>query len=175
MLGCELKQYESQYFEDCTLRRRLSDKTIKAYTIDLRHYFEFIGENGEDGNQRIVDYVHALNVQYDKPKTIKRKIASVKAFYAYLEYEGMIEMTPFHKIRTQIKEPLRLPKVISSQNITSIFQVIYADIRDAKTVCHKHICIRNAAVIELLFTTGIRISELCGLQKEDIDFKDKTM
>lgn len=72
-------KYMEDYLKDCSLRKRLSQKTIRAYKIDLRQYFEFVGEKKDD-LKIINDYIHFLNKKYSKYKTVKRKIASIKAF-----------------------------------------------------------------------------------------------
>ena len=78
------------YFEDCKFRKRLNNKTIKAYKIDLNQFFEIVN-NLDDEVKEINEYIHFLNKKYSKHKTVKRKLASVKAFYFYLEYEEIIE------------------------------------------------------------------------------------
>ena len=102
MKKIELEKQLESYYEDCEFRKRLNEKTIKAYTIDLNQYLEFITTT--EINQKIInEYIHYLNKKYLKYKTIKRKIASVKAFYSYLEYEEIIDYSPFNKIKTKIK------------------------------------------------------------------------
>lgn len=100
MKKIELEKQLESYYEDCEFRKRLNEKTIKAYTIDLNQYLEFITTT--EINQKIInEYIHYLNKKYLKYKTIKRKIASVKAFYSYLEYEEIIDYSPFNKIKTK--------------------------------------------------------------------------
>ena len=86
------------YFEDCKFRKRLNNKTIKAYKIDLNQFFEIVN-NLDDEVKEINEYIHFLNKKYSKHKTVKRKLASVKAFYSYLEYEEIIEYSPFNKVK----------------------------------------------------------------------------
>lgn len=121
-----------RYFKDCILRKRLNEKTIKAYRIDLDQFSKYIDDNLTNPD-KISDYIYYLNNEYEKPKTIKRKIASVKAFYSYLEYEGFIDVSPFRKIRSKIKEPFILPKTISSDVVQKIISYQYELINNAKT------------------------------------------
>lgn len=168
------QDYLKDYLEDCSLRKRLSQKTIRAYKIDLHQYFDFIGTS-EDDLKKINEYVHFLNKKYSKYKTVKRKIASIKAFYSYLEYEEIIAFSPFRKVRTKIKEPKTLPKIIQKDYLDKIFQGLFNDLNTAKTDYKKKLAIRNIAIIELLFSTGIRISELCNIHIEDINFQDRSL
>ena len=162
------------YFEDCKFRKRLNNKTIKAYKIDLNQFFETVN-NLDDEVKEINEYIFFLNKKYSKHKTVKRKLASVKAFYFYLEYEEIIEYSPFNKVRTKIKEPHVLPKTIQKENIEKIIQYLFDRVSSAKTDFQTIISIRNIAIIGLLFSTGIRISELCNIKVADINFNEKTL
>lgn len=162
------------YYEDCKLRKKLNDKTMKAYQIDMKQYLEYVNYQIDDYHV-INDYIHYLNKTYDKVKTVKRKLASIKAFYTYLEYQEIIEVTPFRRIRTEIKEPKILPKVIPAYLMNEIFTYLYTDIKDSKNDYQYKLSIRNAAIIELLFATGIRISELCHIKKDDIDIDERVI
>lgn len=162
------------YFEDCKFRKRLNNKTIKAYKIDLNQFFETVN-NLDDEVKEINEYIYFLNKKYSKHKTVKRKLASVKAFYSYLEYEEIIEYSPFNKVRTKIKEPHVLPKTIQKENTEKIIQYLFDRVSSAKTDFQTIISIRNIAIIGLLFSTGIRISELCNIKVADINFNEKTL
>ena len=79
----------TDYLEYCRYRKELDDKTLKAYRIDLRQYFTFCGCEEPD-KAKIEEYITDLHKKY-KQKTVKRKLASVKAFYTYLEEEEYID------------------------------------------------------------------------------------
>lgn len=168
----EIKAYSIEYFKDCELRKRLSQKTLKAYRIDVNQYAAYIGID-QDNTKKINDFICYLNHKYVKPKTIKRKLASIKAFYIYLEYMEIIESSPFHKIRTHMKEPTLLPKIISKEYLNQMFCLLHNDFENAKTPFQRQQALRNMAVIELLFSTGMRISELCSIKNQDLDLHEK--
>lgn len=163
-----------EYMEDCEYRKRLNHKTLRAYKTDLQQYVEFVDQDYLDYN-KIKDYIHYLNQEYSKHKTVKRKIASVKGFFSYLEYTEKIEVTPFRKIRTKLQEPVHLPKTIESTVIEKIFVYLYQEIKEAKSGYKKNNAIRNACIIELLFCTGVRISELCSIKKGDVNLEEGTL
>lgn len=171
----ELLNYLKEYLDDCLLRKRLNKKTLYAYKIDLKQYFDFIEKSSDDDYKRINEYILYLNQNYTKHKTIKRKIASIKAFYSYLEYKEIIEFSPFRKIRTKIKEPKVLPKIIQKEYLEIIFQWLIHKLENANTEYKKRIALRNLVIIELLFSTGMRISELCHLKVEDINFQERLL
>ena len=119
----------------------------------------------------IEKYIESLHTTY-KPKSVKRKIASLKAFFHYTELEELIEANPFHKIQIKYKEPFILPKTIPSKNIEMIFNYAYQVKRNAQTEYGNAVALRNVLILELLFATGMRISELCSLTIEQVDFTD---
>lgn len=168
----EIKAYSIEYFKDCELRKRLSQKTLKAYRIDVNQYAAYIGID-QDNAKKINEFICYLNHKYAKPKTIKRKLASIKAFYIYLEYMEIIESSPFHKIRTHMKEPKLLPKIISKEYLNQMFGLLHSDFENASTPFQRQQALRNMAVIELLFSTGMRISELCSIKNQDLDLYEK--
>ena len=107
-----------------------------------------------------------------KPKSVKRKIASLKAFFHFLEIEEVIELNPFHKIQIKYKEPFILPKTIPLKTIELIMNFAYSECKKQTTPYGHKIALRNALILELLFATGMRISELCSLTTAQIDFSE---
>ena len=171
-----LDEQISNYLEYCQYQRRLDDKSLKAYQIDLRQFSQqhmktIITNITSDMLEK---YITILNKTY-KPKTVKRKIASIKAFFSYLEYKDYIEKNPFNKVKTKFREPIILPKTIPLYTIETFLATIYKQQKEANTIYQKRNALRDAAVIELLFATGLRISELCSLGKNDIDLFDQTV
>jgi integrase/recombinase XerD len=110
-----------------------------------------------------------------KPKTIRRKIAALKAFIHYLYYQDIIDHNPFDKIDTAFKEPLLLPRTIPEHLIRKMLIALYGNIKNAPTAPQQKIAVRNTAVLELLFATGARISEICNLKTLDIDLDAQTV
>lgn len=169
----EVKTEIKKYLKYCSLEKKLSKHTLKAYRIDLAQFIVFkpdISISKED----LTKYIQYLHKTY-KPKTIKRKIATLKAFTHYLYYEEIIEFNPFDKIDTSFKEPLRLPRTIPENIIHQLLNISYKNITLAHTECEKLTAIRNTAIVELLFATGARISEICSLKSKHIDISSKTV
>ena len=160
----------SNYLTYCTAQKQLDSKTIKAYMIDLNQFLCFIeGTEIEELSIPILEsYISSLHAHY-KPKTVKRKIASTKAFFHYLEYKEILEKNPFDKLHIRFREPILLPKTIPLHSIESILATIYHKHRTARTPYQRRNALRDAAVIEFLFATGIRISELCNLTPNEVN------
>lgn len=164
------------YLEYCTTQKRLDNKTIKAYGIDLKQFCNFIPpDNVSDINSaQIESYIANLHKLY-KPKTVKRKIASIKAFFHYLEYRDILEKNPFNKMIIKFREPVILPKTIPIPSVEALLSTIYHQYHNAPTDFQRKNALRDVAVIELLFSTGIRISELCCLCPSDVSLSEKTV
>ena len=160
----------ANYLEYCGTQKRLDEKTLKAYRIDLRQFSEqtFLQEITDITSETLENYIAKLHQQY-KPKTVKRKIASVKALFHYLEYKDIIDRNPFNKIQVRFREPVILPKTIPLHMVETFLTTIYKQRSNAKTDYQKRNALRDAAVAELLFATGMRISELCTLKNEDVN------
>ena len=170
-----LKSYISKYIEYCEYRKRLDSKTLKAYKIDLKQ-FEIFCTNLSDCFAKSVvdDFITNLHKQY-KPKTVKRKIASLKAFFHHMEYKELLNENPFAKLDIRFREPKLLPKTIPFHSIQTFLSTLYAQKKLVKSEYQLRCCIRDIAVIELLFATGMRISELCSLKPSDIDFESSNI
>lgn len=121
-----LNNYIVEYLEYCECRKRLDKKTLKAYQIDLKQYLDFSSNSSEILSKNTVDlFITKLHRQY-KPKTIKRKIASLKAFFHYLEYKELLEENPFAKLDLHFREAKTLPKTIPFHSIQKFLSTMYS-------------------------------------------------
>lgn len=170
-----LSYYVSEYLEYCECRKRLDAKTLKAYRIDLGQYDEFARVFPEALSRDAVDkYITTLHRKY-KPKSVKRKIASLKAFFHYMEYKELIDENPFVKLDIRFREAKLLPKTIPFHSIQLFLNTIYRQHELSESEYQLRCCTRDIAVVELLFATGMRISELCSLKPSDIDLESRSV
>lgn len=170
-----LENYIEEYLEYCEFRKRLDAKSLKAYKIDLKQFSTYSCELGDCLSKNTVDsFITSLHKKY-KPKTVKRKIASLKAFFHYLEYKELLEENPFNKLDVHFREAKLLPKTIPFHSIQQFLSTLYEQKKMAASEYKLHCIIRDIAVIELLFATGMRISELCSLKPADIDLQNNTV
>ncbi len=169
----ELKLNVERFLNDCRFMKGLSEKTMKAYTIDLRQFSEFCIGKEWNNKDVIEEYIKELYINY-KPKTAKRKIACLKAFFHHLENTDLIITSPFHKISIKRREPMVLPKVIPVTVLSEILESAYLKLNNPNhSDCYYRYAIRDIAVMELLFASGVRVYELCNLKLSDVDLKDK--
>lgn len=161
----EYKLHIDEFLNYCRYHKKLSDKTIRAYKIDLSQYGVF---SNELSKQALWDYIEYLNKKY-KPKTAKRKLATLKAFIHFLLLQDLIDFNPFDKLETTIKEPLLLPKTIPLGVIAKLISFSYQQIVFAKSDYQIRSAVRNTAILELLFATGARVAEICTLRSDNVD------
>lgn len=174
-----LQSQIKNYLEFCEYQKRLDRKTIKAYRIDLQQfssYFETAGVHDctEINYEQLEKHIASMHEKY-RPKTVKRKIASEKSFFHYLEYRKIIPVNPFTRMHVHFRESIILPRTIPLHSIENFLRAVYSRINSADTEYKRKRALRDAAVTELLFATGMRISELCSLKNNDADLKAGTV
>lgn len=170
-----LESLKEKYLLHCKAQKELNAKTLKAYRIDLTQFIAFSADFEDPfSRENLGSYLTVLHEKY-QPKTTKRKIASLKSFFHFLEYEDLLENNPFNKLRLSFREPKRLPKTIPANIIQLFLNTIYQESQRTNTPCQKKSVLRDIAVIELLFATGVRISELCNLKYPDIDMENHSL
>lgn len=167
------------YLSHCTLEKRLDTKTTRAYRCDLTQCADWLHSRGfKLSRESLKIYLAYLNSQYS-PATTKRKIASIKAFCTWCEEESLEPSNPFRGLKIKMREPRKLPRTIKLDNLRAIAntaskQVTQYDEKDV-SLQERELTLRNEAIVELLIATGIRISELCGLNVNSYDQSYKTL
>lgn len=172
-----IEKLSTEFLSYCQFEKNLSSKTLKAYEIDLRQFVVFLAEKeyskdvGDIHKNFIREYLQHISPA--KPKTVKRKMATLKALFNYLEYEDRIVINPFRKMRIQIREPKNLPNVMNLHEVERIIHTTYQDKQEQITKENYAYAesIRNIAVIETLFATGVRVSELSHLKDENVNLE----
>jgi integrase/recombinase XerD len=172
----------NEFIFHCQYEKNLSPKTLKAYKIDLYQFLQYSNIVDEKEivtlqKETIKHYIQYLFDQTLKEKTIKRKLATLKAFFNYLEFDEKIATNPFSKMRLSIKEPKRVPKTIDIKEIKKILSYVYKVKKMSKNKLSYQYksTVRDILVLELLFSTGMRVSEICNLELRSFDFKLNTL
>ena len=123
----QLSNFISKYLKTCETVQKLNSKTIKAYRIDLSQFHTFMLHT-------LNSFLSLLHQKY-KPKTIKRKIATLKAFFHYLVYEELLSQSPFEKLNVKFREPQVLPRTVPNAIIEIFLRTMYRQ----KNWCLQHI------------------------------------
>jgi integrase/recombinase XerD len=164
-----------EFLKHCRYEKNLSPKTLKSYGIDLMQLIAFIINKNYSFEISLItktelrEFLESISIL--KPKSVRRKIATIKAMFNYLEFEDKISINPLRKMRIKIKVPRTLPKVMDLREVNKIFRAAYTtNMKQGETLSFSSMeVLRNIVVIELLFATGARVSEIANLRKENID------
>lgn len=176
-----LSQAVESFLFHCRFEKNLSPKTLNAYELDLRQFSASLPRGGrtplgEIGKPQLREYIQRL---FDTlaVKSIKRKVATLKAFFHYLEREDVIVASPFRRMQVRIREPKRLPRTLSLTQLERILTTAYreaAALEGAGRGASAGL-VRDIALMELLFATGARVSELCNLRRDAVDLAHGTV
>lgn len=172
----KLNEVIPNYINHCQHEKGLDPKTLKAYNTDLTQFYAFYSASETKGYKEVLQsYIASLHNTYAS-KSINRKVASLQAFFSYLEYEEVLEPNPFSKMRVKIRPPLILPRTIPLSVLTTLLQYSYKHSSSLRKDTYEYrASLRDIAVLELLFASGMRISELCCLHDTDIDLFEGTV
>ena len=150
-------------YEDYLIHvKNASANTVSSYMRDLRQYASYLETRGVavlDADQSVVsDYVAWLHDAGKSPATVSRSLASLKSLYLYAMAEDEIEANPVHNIKVE-KAEKKLPQILSGKEVELLLEQPKPN--DLKGC-------RDKAMLEVLYATGIRVSELIGLNVDDV-------
>jgi integrase/recombinase XerD len=155
-------KYSEEFLNFSRIERGLSNNSISAYTRDLQRFSEFLSSRSLDVldfHQDSLDvFINELSKEGLAISSINRVISTLRSFYGYLEREHQLN-NPMKDIESR-KIPLRLPKALTIAQITSLIEASSSE--------DDIISLRNKAILELLYSTGGRVSEIVGLDLSDI-------
>ena len=158
-----------KFIEYLKYQRNYSDFTCNNYKKDLNEYNSFILSNkinykNMDYNDA-KEYVIYLNKKNDAKSTISRKLSSLRTFYKYLVLNNKVESNPFLLVSSPKKEK-RIPKFINYNNMEEILNVPNIKTKEGQ---------RERVILEVLYASGVRVSELVNIKLKDIDFSNKNI
>jgi len=167
----EFSNKANEFKKYLLIDKKYSNETINSYMNDLYKYFEYIKDNGysfKDMKRKdILDYTKYLSKQQLSTSTINHNISVLRSFYKFIVVNEHFTTDPMEYIEIP-KLRKSLPKVLSYDEVVKLLDV---DLVDKYSY-------RNKAMLELMYATGLRVSELVNLKINDIDFEEclvKTM
>jgi site-specific recombinase XerD len=160
----------SSFIRHCQSIRKLSSHTIRAYELDLAGFSQFLGTRAAVAacdKTVIHNYVrHLFDVRSLKESSVKRHLATLRSLFHWLEEEESGVEDPFRGARIRIRMPKRLPRVIARADLRRL--LVHAP-------PHGFSDLTAYVATELLFATGMRVSELAGLLDAAVDVEDGTI
>jgi len=165
-----INEYIERFVDYIKSQRGFSLNTVRSYETDLRHFFDYIKKNnntkridpGQIDFHVIRAYLGGLYKKYKK-STISRKFSTIRTFFFFLEKNNLNEGNPAAEISSP-KQGSYIPEYL---NVDDMFMLL--DAPEPATVME----VRNQAILELLYSCGIRVSELTGMNLADIDSKER--
>ena len=164
---------QNKFITYLTSEKRFSEHTIKSYTTDLKQFtsflsseFQIIDEINEISFQIIRTWIASLLEKGINPRSVNRKISTLKTYFKFLIREGEIIENPIMKVVAP-KSKKRLPVFIEEDQIASLLNEVQFE--------SGFIGQRNKLIIELFYVTGIRLSELINIKISDVDFSNQSI
>ncbi len=155
------------FLDYITKQKKYSSNTYKNYQIDIEEFKDYLIKNQADYLSVDYEFIKGyLMFLYDKKlsrNSVARKLSSLRSFYKYLFNNNVIKINPFKFVSTPKKEK-RLPKYLSAEELESLFNTPNITTPTGQ---------RNRLILEVLYATGIRVSELVNINVKDIDFNTK--
>ena len=152
--------------------KRYSPHTVTAYRIDLDQFFNFLSiqynatELSGIDHSMIRSWLVSLIEEGNSPRSVNRKITTLKSFYRFLLKEGLVNDNPLRKI-TPPKSAKKLPEFIEKVKMSLLLD----EMNPGDGYCG----LRDRIILEMFYNTGIRLSELINLQEKDVDFHNGTI
>ena len=158
-----MKKEIENYINYVYIEKKLSNNTKLAYEKDLISFNDYLNDKNikSVASNDIKSYIKHLNEINEKDKTIARKIVSIRTFFDYLMKEKIIDVNPCEKIESP-KLRKTLPKTLNEEEVNKLLDITPKTALDW----------RNKAMLELMYGTGIRVSELVSLELNDINLTD---
>ncbi len=162
------------FIEYLAVERKYSAHTVTAYHKDLQQFQQYLAEHynnillSEITHQQIRSWLAQLLADGVKATSVNRKISSLKSFFKHLKRIGQVQGNPMSKVQAP-KKPKLLPVFIEKNKIAALTDTIMPEEGD------DYLSTRNRLVVELLYGTGMRLSELINLKDDDIDFYSGTL
>lgn len=164
---------QNKFITYLSSEKRFSEHTIKSYTTDLKQFtsflsseFQIIDEINEISFQIIRTWIASLLEKGINPRSVNRKISTLKTYFKFLIREGELVENPMMKVVAP-KSKKRLPVFIEEDQIASLLNEVQFE--------KGFVGQRNKLIIELFYVTGIRLSELINIKISDVDFNNQSI
>ncbi len=167
-----MNKYIFQYLNHLQVTKNLTTKTLNAYRSDLKQFIFFEKNALEPDLYGYFGYLQkVLNLS---DTSVRRKIVTLKNFYEFLEYNQIINANPFEKLKFKFRQEKKLPKTLTIKEISALLNCFNVDVDEISDFQRKQI-VRDAALIDLLISTGIRIGEAASITLDDIIVNERTI
>ncbi len=158
-----MKNIVEKYFGFLINSKHASQNTLLSYKRDINAYVDFLETKKTTvdavSGTSILDYLMKLQKSGKAASTVSRNLASIRSFYRFMQNEGIVKQDPTANLHS-LKIDKKLPEVLTSEEVENLLN--QPDTRDAKGC-------RDKAMLELLYATGMRVTEMIDLKMSDVD------
>jgi integrase/recombinase XerD len=169
----------AQFLEHCRVAKHLSANTLRAYASDLAHFAGVVG--GSTGvhdvdREAVRRYVRILvDEKRLKATTVKRRIATLKVLFRWLEREGVLSLSVFHRLDLSVRLPARLPRALEADEMRRLLRAAQdrAYPTEPRQPSYERLLLHF--IVVALFTTGLRVGELVSLQLNHVSWREGTI
>ena len=155
----------------CADHRKLSHHTLKAYQQDLSHLRNFAftpsGESSIASIDRNFVQRWLASMNRDKPRTVRRRLATLKSMFSCLDRHGKLDNNPLAGFRSEVKVGMSLPRTVARSTVKTLLRSTHK--LEATSQTSRRRKTRDTALVELLFATGMRVSEVVSTNLKDLD------
>jgi integrase/recombinase XerD len=160
-----MENYLTAFAGYLSAEKGLAVNTVLAYQSDLRRYFKYLAKAGKDfttmTHRELTEFLWQQKLEGLKPRSLSRLIETLRQYYRFLVGENILQNDPTMYLAAP-KLPVKLPSQLSTDDVERLLQAAGGSTERE---------LRNRAMLELLYATGLRVSELVGLTLDSIDMK----
>src|SRR3989338_1771408 len=156
-----MQRYIDKFIRYLQIEKEVSPHTLRNYTIDLRSFADFLGEEKIEGVTYLTlrKYLaHLRGINLNK-SSVARRLSCLRSFFRFLMREGYIKTNPISGLSTPKKDK-KLPAFLDEDEVTKLLEIPGGDLTG----------LRDKAILESLYSSGMRVSELTGISTDNIDF-----
>ncbi len=158
--------YLKDYLEYLEHIKKCSPHTLRAYRQDIRQFLDYFKDTGQEVDKHTArDFISSIFLKTRNKATLQRKIYALKSYYAYLMSHGLADKNPFEAINAP-KTDKKLPEILTEKEMFAFLDTLPQE---------TFLQMRNKALFEFFYATGLRVSEMTGLKLRDVDLDDRLL
>jgi len=154
-----MKDHVSEFLHHLEVIKNASEHTLRNYRIDLHDFANFTGVSAPRVNKFIIrEYLSHLSIEGKSRRTVLRRLSALRSFFRYLTQKKVMRSDPMQLIDSP-KTPGNIPKALSYSEVERLLE---------SPSLETHLGLRDRAMLELFYSSGLRVSELVGLNRDDM-------
>lgn len=173
----DIAEAGSRFLDHCLIGKRLAAHTLRAYEADLRDFAAYLGKMvlvQDIAREDVLEYARQLlELRKLSAATVKRRLATLKVWFRWMECEDLIPISIFHRLEFSIRIPKRLPRALDREEMRRLLRTTESAVERRNGRRYEARLLHLAVVV--LFTTGLRIGELVSVHLEDVSVSDGTV